>query len=82
MPARHDVEGALAALGEMLAADGYRLRVEQDMAEVVVAQIDAGPDACADCLVPKEMMRGYFEAALRKAFAEPPALRLVYPGEG
>jgi hypothetical protein len=82
MGAPADVVGALAPLGEMLAADGYVLELDQDMAEVVVAEIRAGPEACADCLVPKDMMRAYFETALRDGLRrEPPAVRLVYPGE-
>jgi hypothetical protein len=75
-----DLARALAPLGEMLAADGYRLELEDEAPEVLTARIQAGPDACADCLVPKEMMRAYFETALRDGLdREPPAVRLVYP---
>jgi hypothetical protein len=77
-----EVVRALSPLGEMLAADGYALELEQDLAEVVTAQIKAGPDACADCLVPKDMMRVYFETALREALGrEPPGVRLIYPSD-
>jgi hypothetical protein len=78
-----EITQALSALGEMLAADGYALELDLDAPEVLVAEIRAGPEACADCLVPKDMMRIYFEAALRDGLrGEPPVVRLVYPSEG
>lgn len=73
---------ALASLGEMLAADGYALDLREEGADVLVAEIKAGPDACADCLVPKEMMRGYLDSALRAAVDIPPEVRLIYPADG
>jgi hypothetical protein len=62
----------------MFAADGYELLVRDVTRERVVVEIKAGPEACADCLVPKEMMRAQFEAALggRTSMVE-----LVYPGD-
>lgn len=38
-----------------LAADDYHLAVRLD-GEAADARIEAGPDACAECLVPKEFM--------------------------
>jgi hypothetical protein len=77
-----DVTRALSSLGEMLAADGYALELNEEMGEVLVAEIRAGPEACADCLVPRDMMRAYVEAALRDGLGrEPPTVRLVYPSE-
>ena len=73
---------ALASLGTMLDADGYSLSLSEEGAGTLVARIEAGPDACADCLVPKEMMRRYVEDALRPVCELGlPDLRLVYPGE-
>ena len=46
--------GAIAAT---LAADGYHLQVAEAGARVRVT-ITAGPGACADCLVPENLMRG------------------------
>ena len=46
----------IVALRSTLAADGYLL----DVAEVgtrIRATITATPEACADCLVPKDLMR-------------------------
>ena len=60
------ITDALASLGAMLEADGYELKLREEGTGLLVAEIKAGPDACADCLVPKDMMRGYFDSALRK----------------
>jgi hypothetical protein len=50
-----DYTQALRALSMTLEADGYTLAVvARDPATVDVA-VEAGPDACADCLVPKDV---------------------------
>lgn len=46
-----------------LAADGYHLQVAEAGDRVRVA-ITAGPGACADCLVPENLMRGILGQAL------------------
>jgi hypothetical protein len=48
------VESALDSMRLMLRADGYGLdtRVDGPVVEIIVS---ATPDACAECLVPKEM---------------------------
>ena len=40
-----------------LAADGYHLQIAETGDRVRVT-ITAGPEACADCLVPENLMRG------------------------
>ncbi|MDG2005572.1 MAG: hypothetical protein P8J20_19790 [Novosphingobium sp.] len=73
---------ALSRLGSMLEADGYALELSEAAGSNLVARIEAGPDACADCLVPKDMMRRYFEDALRPVCElGVPRIELVYPGE-
>jgi hypothetical protein len=73
---------ALLSLRGMLEADGYYLELSEAGAATLVARIEAGPDACADCLVPKDMMRRYFEEALRPVCElGMPEIRLVYPGK-
>jgi hypothetical protein len=65
------------ALRGTLEADGYLL----DLAEVgsrVRATITATPEACADCLVPKDLMRGILSQALD---VPPDAIDLTYPSE-
>jgi hypothetical protein len=76
------ITNALASLGTMLEADGYRLALSEEGPAILVARIEAGPDACEDCLVPKPMMRRYFEDALAPVCdLGLPGIRLVYPGE-
>ena len=44
-------------LSSALEADGYHLAIAEADAGLSVV-ITAGPDACEDCLVPKDLMRG------------------------
>lgn len=46
-----------------LAADGYELNVDVGD-ESATVNVVAGPDACDDCLVPKEIMRTMLAPAL------------------
>lgn len=58
------LDAALQGLRDTLEADGYALEwslAEQDQIEVRVV---AGADACADCLVPAELMRTILSDAL------------------
>ncbi|BBG03555.1 MULTISPECIES: hypothetical protein [Pseudonocardia] len=54
---------ALEGLRAGLEADDYSMEVTEagDRLEI---RISAGPDACADCLVPKDMMRSVLHSAL------------------
>jgi hypothetical protein len=77
-----EIADALAPLISMLSADGYALELREESREVLVAEIKLLPDACAECLVPKEIMRAQFESALRNALAiDPPEIRLIYPAD-
>ena len=44
-------------IAAMLKADGYELAVEETGHRLAVT-ISPGPDACEDCLVPKDVFRG------------------------
>jgi hypothetical protein len=58
------LDAALQGLRDTLQADGYALEwslAEQNQIEVRVV---AGADACADCLVPPELMRTILSDAL------------------
>lgn len=46
-----------------LAADGYQMQIAET-ADRVTVTITAGPEACADCLVPENLMRGILGQAL------------------
>ena len=50
-------------LAATLAADGYGLQIAEAGDRVRVT-ITAGPEACADCLVPENLMRGILGQAL------------------
>jgi hypothetical protein len=47
----------LQDISAMLAADGYDLAVEE-VGHRVTLTVSPGPDACEDCLVPKDVFRG------------------------
>jgi hypothetical protein len=70
-------EKALAGLRSTLEADDYRMAVAESGSSVEVT-ITAGPDACADCLVPKPIMRNILHAALG---VPEDAIVLVYPAD-
>jgi hypothetical protein len=53
----------IGALRSTLAADGYRLDIGEAGGRLSVV-ISATPEACADCLVPKHLMRGILQQAL------------------
>ncbi len=66
----------------MLSADGYDLKIRDESTDSITVEIMAGPDACADCLVPKEIMRSHFESTLRAYLGtEPPTVSLIYPAD-
>lgn len=61
-----------------LAADGYELNVDVN-ADSAAVRIVAGPDACDDCLVSKEMMRAMLAPALGVAADD---IDVTYPADG
>jgi hypothetical protein len=65
------------ALRSSLAADGYLLQIAEAGTRVQVT-ITATPQACADCLVPKDLMRGILEQALG---VPADTIDLTYPSE-
>jgi hypothetical protein len=67
----------LQALRESLAADGYRLDLQEHGGRIG-AVITAGPGTCADCLVPKDLMRAILGQALG---VDGQTIDLSYPSE-
>jgi hypothetical protein len=61
-----------------LARDGYRMDIAEEGDHVSVT-ITATPDACADCLVPEDLMRSILSQALG---VPPETISLSYPREG
>jgi hypothetical protein len=70
-------ESALSGLRSTLEADDYRMSISESGGTVEVT-ITAGADACADCLVPKAIMRNILHAALG---VPEDAIVLVYPAD-
>ena len=68
---------ALRKIRQSLQAEDYELRVTMraDRAEVAV---EAGPSACAECLVSKDLMRAMLAPALGMG---PDMIDLTYPAE-
>ena len=79
-----DVESAVSALRPFvsgLAADGYTLEVSLSSAGSLWVEIVAGPDACEDCLIPKQMFTGMIFSRLNSQGVDFSDLALVYPAD-
>ena len=72
----------LAPLAQMLEADGYTLAADVGEAGVRVV-VTPGPDACEECLVPRDMFAGIVRKTLAKGLAGEavPEVAVVYPGD-
>jgi hypothetical protein len=80
MTVARKVEEALSDLRRALVADGYELTVRDLPGGTVSIQIAAGPQACAECLVPKDVMLEILRASLN-GLPEVGPLELLYPRE-
>nr|RZI35237.1 hypothetical protein BJQ95_02303 [Cryobacterium sp. SO1] len=58
------IDKALENSQEMMAKDGYTLTWHLSGEDAVVVQVEAGPDACADCLSPTPVMEAIMGQAL------------------
>ncbi len=67
----------MADITTMLAADGYNLDVAENGQRVELT-VSAGPDACEDCLVPKDVFRGI---AAHQLGMEGELLDITYPAD-
>jgi hypothetical protein len=63
------------ALSSALEADGYHMAIEELDSKLSVV-ITAGPSACEDCLVPKDLMRSMLGSELG---VEPSIIDITYP---
>jgi hypothetical protein len=61
----------------MLAADGYLLAVEETGHRVALT-VSPGPEACEDCLVPKDVFRGI---AAHQLGIEGALIDITYPAD-
>jgi hypothetical protein len=69
---------ALQPVRSSLQADGYDLIVNGFEDGVLSLEIQAGPRACAECLVPKELMELIIRQSVKTLAA---SIRLQYPEE-
>ena len=60
-----ELDRALQGLRDLLGADGYRLGYAVHGGRELAVSVEAGPDACAECLVPKQVMEGIVTDALQ-----------------
>jgi hypothetical protein len=67
----------MADIAGMLAADGYNLAVEENGQRVALT-VSPGPDACEDCLVPKDVFRGI---ASHQLGLEGELIDITYPAD-
>jgi hypothetical protein len=66
-PGTAELEAAFRRFRDMLASDGYVLSWSVTGRDRVIVRIEAGPDACADCLVPLPVMEAIMSDALAPA---------------
>jgi hypothetical protein len=64
MSADDTIEAALRGLRDTLAADGYELVWALEQGETIEIRVVPGSDACAECLVPPELMRSIVDNEL------------------
>jgi hypothetical protein len=58
------IETALRGLRDTLAADGYELVWSMEDGNRIGIEVVPGSEACADCLVPPELMRSIVDDGL------------------
>ncbi|MDI2128126.1 hypothetical protein [Yinghuangia seranimata] len=72
---------ALAPLAAGLAADDYRLDIAHTGEFAVTLTVVAGPGACADCLVPRDITRRMAEQRLAEVRRGAWTVDVRYPGD-
>lgn len=76
------VSAALVSLKESMMLDGYDLTVSTSASGLMV-EVSAGPQACADCLVPKSIFHALVTQAIRSADSTlaVPGFGIAYPAD-
>ena len=77
-----DCERALEPLRSMLAADGYVLHLESSFGrrDQLTVIVEAGPDACEECLVPVDLFTDIVTRRLTESGLQP-SITVVYPDQ-
>lgn len=76
---RTEIEAALDHFIQSFATDGYRLEVVSFRDGALDLAIESEPHACADCLVPPDMMIGLVRTQLGDQ-PDVTNIRIKYPG--
>lgn len=76
------IKELLSPLAAGLEADGYSVDVDLQP-DLIALEVVAGPDACEDCLVPKDIMREIFRSRLSPEATglDHDNVELTYPDE-
>ena len=80
-PDIESVVSALHAFSSGLEADGYSLQVGLADGDGLCVEIVAGPEACDDCLIPKEMFTPMIGSTLESKGLAFEQITLVYPND-
>jgi hypothetical protein len=75
-----EAEQSLGDLREGLVQDGYDFQLSMGADSVLEVALVAQPDACAECLVPKEVMVTILESSLPETVRSR-GWRLAYPSD-
>lgn len=79
-PDRQRIEGAVAGLVTAFQTDGYVMRVIDYDGQRLRMAITANEGACAECLVPHDMMAGLVRASLPDDLSGA-AIEIAYPAK-
>jgi hypothetical protein len=71
---------ALAPFADGLSADGYLLKVDAVSNRIMTVRIEAAPEACADCLVPKSVMKAMLKDIVSETL-EVDDVEVSYPAD-
>jgi hypothetical protein len=74
-----DLMPALGDLQQALQADGADMQVEGLDAGVATIRLILGPDACLDCIMPKDVLEKILLASIRKSKPDVTAVTLIDP---
>jgi hypothetical protein len=74
------VRTGLSGVCQSMTADGYDMSITALRGTTLHIKVDAGPDACAECLVPKPVLAGIVMQTLNGQFGVS-EVALTYPTE-
>ncbi len=76
-----DLERGLDELRESLRADGADMELEAVRGGVAYVRLVLGPDACRECIAPRDVLQRVLVVALRKYLQDLTGVELLDPRE-